>query len=159
MLKSRVVSQVLAQANTGGVKTSLLLHVDGSLIAFSGGSDRDAKVVSAIASNIWVAYERHTGEGLAKRRNNANGSGSKSGERERRTGEGLAVVGPTGVAKEEEGLKSVLVQCEFGKLSITNVSRMLLCLVAGEEVEFGMLKAKTKTIKSYLEEPLDMLAA
>ncbi|KAJ3094524.1 Ragulator complex protein lamtor2 [Phlyctochytrium bullatum] len=206
MLKPRVVTHVLDQANTGGVRTSLLLNVDGSLIAFAGGTDRDAKVVSAIASNIWVAYERHTGEGLARRRTAAQAAGGGSSEaspvsatRDRggrgaggggggavagvvgnvggRKGPATAEVGPTGVVKEEEGLKSVLVQCEVrpgiwpravlliplgdplqhGKLSITNVSRMLLCLVASEEVEFGLLKAKTKALKAFLEEPLEML--
>ncbi|KAJ3203819.1 hypothetical protein HDU67_009929, partial [Dinochytrium kinnereticum] len=149
-----------------------LLNVDGSLIAFAGGTDKDAKVVSAIVSNIWVAYERHTGEGLAKRRTtqsvtpNArarpgyqNQGSPVTLKRGELAGSGSVVVGPTGVAKEEEGLKSVLVQCEFGKLSITDVSRMLLCIVAGEEVEFGILKAKTKTLKAYLEEPLDMITA
>ncbi|KAI8841748.1 hypothetical protein BC829DRAFT_402100 [Chytridium lagenaria] len=158
MLKPRVLSQVLSQANTGGVKTSLLLNVDGSLIAYSGGTDRDAKVVSAIVSNIWVAYERHTGEGLAKRRNNSQKNAAGVGARSRQDPTSPRC-GPTGVAKEEEGLKSVLVQCEHGKLSITTVSRMLLCLVASEEVEFGILKAKTKTLKSYLEEPLNLITA
>ena len=43
------------------------MNADGSLISFSGGTERDAKTVAAIVSNIWVAYERHTGEGLASR--------------------------------------------------------------------------------------------
>ncbi|KAI9332917.1 hypothetical protein DFJ73DRAFT_55135 [Zopfochytrium polystomum] len=68
MLKVKVVRDVLAQANSGGVRTTMLLNADGTLIAFAGGTDRDAKTIAAVASNIWVAYEKHTGEGLASRR-------------------------------------------------------------------------------------------
>ncbi|KAJ3266825.1 Ragulator complex protein lamtor2 [Chytriomyces hyalinus] len=153
----------------GGVKTTILFNPDGSLVAFAGGSDNDARKLAAVASNVWVAYERHTGEGLASRRGmgllqpdgaakpaslspqpllSASGSISPS-----------SVVGPTGVPKDEEGLRSVMILCEMGKLSIASVSRMLLCLIASEEVEFGMLKAKTRTLKEYLEAPLDQIAA
>ena len=37
-------------------------------MAFAGGTDKEAKTIAAVASNIWVAYEKHTGEGLASRR-------------------------------------------------------------------------------------------
>ncbi|KAJ3194887.1 hypothetical protein HK101_001658 [Irineochytrium annulatum] len=131
--------------------------------------DREAKVVSAIVSNVWVAYERHTGEGLSSRRRtkagmgggsgnvyggggNAGGGGGSGARPSATNGRDTdsigdqpgihGVVGPTGVTKEEEGLRNVMVQCEHGKLSITNVSQMLLCLVASEDVEFGILKLK-----------------
>ncbi|KAJ3245535.1 Ragulator complex protein lamtor2 [Chytriomyces hyalinus] len=169
MLKSKVLNKVLCQTNSGGVKTTILFNPDGSLVAFAGGSDNDARKLAAIASNVWVAYERHTGEGLASRRGmgllqpdsiakpaslspqpllSASGSISPS-----------SVVGPTGVPKDEEGLRSVMILREMGKLSIASVSCMLLCLIASEEVEFGMLKAKTRTLKEYLEAPLDQIAA
>ncbi|XP_005101597.1 ragulator complex protein LAMTOR2 [Aplysia californica] len=124
MLKPRALSEVLSQANTGGVESTLLLNSEGSLLAFSGFGDKDASASGAIASNIWASFQR-------------------SGQ----------------ISLDDSKLDCVLVECEQGKVAITKVANLLLCLCAKDGVNFGILKAKIAAMATYLEEPLSQVAA
>ncbi|KAI8592214.1 hypothetical protein BDZ88DRAFT_308759 [Geranomyces variabilis] len=121
MLKPKAIAQVLAQVNTAGVKATLLLNPDGSLISFAGWSEREARVLAAVASNVWFAYERH---------------GRPAGSE---------VVSDD----DTESLQDLILECEAGKLCISRASKMLLCLVADEETDWGLLKAKVTNRNSY----------
>eukprot|EP01134_Creolimax_fragrantissima_P005075 CFRG5075T1 len=125
MLKPKVLGKVLSQANTEGCLYTVLLGIDGSLVAWAGeeesisGAENDPKITSAIAFHIWQAYL-------------TNGSPS------------LSLDVP----------EFVLLECENGKVVITKVGKLLLCLYTNSTAQFGSVKAKAAAISEKLQECL-----
>lgn len=64
LLKPKSLNNVLAKANTGGVKCTLLLNYEGSLLAHAGGTNNDAITIAALASTIWKNYQRYGNSAL-----------------------------------------------------------------------------------------------
>lgn len=123
MLKPKVLNEILGQAISGGVISSLLINQEGSLLSYAGSGNKDAKVTAAIASSIWAAYE-------------------KNGK----------------MAFHNDELKMIFMDCEEGKVVITRVANLILCLYAQQSVGLGMLKAKAEALAGYLEQPLKQVA-
>ena len=120
MLKAKVLSEILAQANSGGVMSTMLLNNEGSLLAYAGTNvGKDGKITAAVASNIWSAYE-------------------KGGR----------------MAFNSEGLQFMFMECEEGKVAVTKIASVLLCMYADIDVGIGMLKLKMEELSKYLHEPL-----
>ncbi|SAL99085.1 hypothetical protein [Absidia glauca] len=63
MLKPKVISQVLRQTTRNGVKASLLMTHDGSLLSFATDNDKNVKIYAAIAANIWGSYKKQMASG------------------------------------------------------------------------------------------------
>jgi len=57
MLKPKPLTQILNQANTGGVTATLLFSKDGRLLACAG--ETDAPMIAAISSGIWASFNNY----------------------------------------------------------------------------------------------------
>jgi predicted regulator of Ras-like GTPase activity (Roadblock/LC7/MglB family) len=64
LLKPKSLNNVLAQANTGGVSCTILLNLEGSLLAHAGSSTTEAITIAALASTIWKNYQRYGNSAL-----------------------------------------------------------------------------------------------
>jgi len=123
MLKPKVLTQVLNQANSGGVQSTLLLTTEGSLLACAGYGEKDKHVAAALAGNIWSSY-------------------TKNAE----------------MVLNNDPLSMIMIQCMEGKVAITKVANLLLCIYAEKTVQLGMLRAKVKALSDYLKDPLTQVA-
>ena len=169
MLQPRILPKIIEQANTDGVKATLLLQSNGSLLASSGANSKEMdKLVAAIVSNIWSSYSKAGRSAF----NNGLHPTNEYGEEEEGVNSGEEE--PMGdeqnhmIRQEEEQqsneqavvekLNLLLLDCEAGRLAITGVSpTVVLCLCAEKNVEFGLLRAKAITVRDYLAKPFSLI--
>ena len=141
MLCPSALKELLNQANSNGVDSTLLINKDGSVMAHSGNTtDRHTMVTAAVASNVWGAYEK------AGRAANLTMSPCKTPSR-------------NGVDKESS-LRHILLDCEEGRAGVALVpgTDYIVSIFANTSCEQGLLKKKLVTLVEYLEEPLSQLA-
>lgn len=64
LLRPKSLNNILAKANTNGVKCTLILNHEGSLLARAGGDSSEAVTIAALASTIWKNYQRYGNSAL-----------------------------------------------------------------------------------------------
>lgn len=122
-----------------------LLNNEGSLLAYSGYGDTDARVTAAIASNIWAAYDKNGHQAFNEDKLKfilMDCMVRSAGHPEL----------PQLFFSDDGGqfchfLSHVVSQ--EGRVAITRVANLLLCMYAKETVGFGMLKAKVRVLTSH----------
>lgn len=138
MLCPEALKELLNQANTQGVDSTLLISRDGSVMGHSGNTtDRHAMVTAAVASNVWGSYEK------AGRAANLTMSPVKSGDN-----------------LKESALHHVIMNCEEGLAGVALVpgTDYIVSIFANDSCQPALLKEKLVSLITYLEEPLSKLA-
>lgn len=118
------------------------MNQEGLLLAYSGYGDKDARVTAAIASNIWSKYEKNGSLKLKKLNLQVVVNISFAGKN----------------ALREDEPQIIMMEFQEGRIAITQVANVLLCLYAKNSVGFGMLKQKATALSAYLEGPLNQVA-
>jgi predicted regulator of Ras-like GTPase activity (Roadblock/LC7/MglB family) len=180
MLQPRVLPKIIEQANTDGVKTTLLLKTNGSLLASAGGTKEMDKLVAAIVANVWSSYSK-AGRTAFNAYQSQNQDSFNSSQQQKNFAydeeddhhldeeddmmddhhpHRSSSTNQNNEPLITEKLSCLLVDCEAGRLAITGVSpKVILCLCADKQVEFGLLKAKALVVKNYLVKPFETVEA
>lgn len=151
MLCPSALKNILNQANSGGVDSTLLISREGSVMAHSGNTtDRHAMVTAAVASNVWGAYEK------AGRAANLTMSPAKTPANNRRMQMDNSA---NGDPLKESTLRHIILDCEEGRAGVAQVpgTEYIVSIFANTTCEPGMLKKKLVTLVEYLEAPLNQL--
>lgn len=146
MLRPAALTSVLGQANTGGVRCTILFDRDGNSISSAGEwPSSDQEICAAVAANIWLTLERASRINPNQLQAGTGPSGGKS------TAQQLMASG---------FLQFTVLEFDNGLLGVARVEGtefMVTCL-ADNTCEFGMMKRKILAVADYLQEPLKCVA-
>lgn len=136
MLRPSALKSLLGQANSGGVSSTLLLNREGSLVAYAGVVDTEARVNGAIAASIWASYEKSAKAAFAPSQTGLHGKGNN--------------------LSNSNSLKFVILDCDEGLAALASLpeSDFVVCALADKTCEFGMIKKKILALAEALQEPL-----
>jgi len=130
MLRPKVIPKVLEQGNSNHVEATLLINTEGSLVSCAPTDYAHSQAVAAIVQNIWTFYTQ------------ANKNYVASSEDDE---------------QDQDSLQTLLIDCDQGRLGVTAVTNMLVCIVGNRNAQPGMLKAKLEVFQKNMVEPLSQI--
>lgn len=143
MLRPAALTSILGQANTGGVRCTILFDRDGNSISSAGEwPNSDQNICAAVAANIWLTLEKASR--ISPNAIQAAAAGGKTAAQ--LIGAGF--------------LQFTVLEFDNGLLGVARVEGtefMITCL-ADSTCEFGMMKRKVLAVAEYLQEPLKCVA-
>ena len=137
MLRAKLIPQVLDEINSDGVKGTLLMTTDGSLLGVSGEGMEgiDDNVVGAIVSNMWSDFDK-TGR-VEKQRQDADQLQMMIFDME------VRLYAMTTKKAQNRSVSSLDVQ--DGRLAVSKVSEhYLICAYGDSTANYGSLRAKVR---------------
>ena len=125
MLRPETLEKILSRTNTGGIKCTLLLNKDGTLVSASGSwGQEDYQVIASLASGLWSTYEKARKLPQAPNR--------------------------------QPKLNCLVLEYENGLVGMTVLegSSMLVCCLAENVEEMGLVRRKVITIAECINESM-----
>uniref|UniRef100_A0A095A113 Ragulator complex protein LAMTOR2 n=1 Tax=Schistosoma haematobium TaxID=6185 RepID=A0A095A113_SCHHA len=154
MLRPRALTSALRKMNTGGIQSVMLFNPEGVLLAYTSLAGDSERSKAAIAANVWNIYQRQleSSESLvvtpfSRTYNQCFVSNYING---------LTVAF---CSNPMDTVQEIILKLSEGRLIITRVASVLLCLHASKDVGLGMLRAKMNALVQNLQEPLSIIAA
>ncbi|KAL6594178.1 Roadblock/LC7 domain-containing protein [Neocallimastix californiae] len=143
MLKPKIISEILKQALSSSINTAILFSQEGSLLSYATNKynnvgspvfnslndpSEPSKVIAAISSNVWSVYKNSCSFWFVNQQNQAQA--------------------------QDDSLNMIFLDCEEGKVIISQAGKLLIALVGNNDTEIGLLKIKMTTLVNYFNNSL-----
>jgi len=148
MLKPKIISEILNQALSSSINTAILFSQEGSLLSYATNKfnnldspvmvslkdpSEPSKMIAAISSNVWSVYKNNCSLWFINQQNQNQVS--------------------------DDSLNMIFLDCEEGKVIISQAGKLLIALVGNNDAEIGLLKIKITTLVNYFNNSLQYIGA
>ncbi|ORX78442.1 Roadblock/LC7 domain-containing protein [Anaeromyces robustus] len=148
MLKPKIISEILNQVLSTSINTALLFSQEGSLLSYATNKynnigspvlvslkdpSEPSKMIAAISSNVWSVYKNNCSLWFNQQNQNQQ--------------------------NQDDTLNMIFLDCEEGKVIISQAGKLLVALVGNNNTEIGLLKIKMNTLVNYFNNSLQYMGA
>eukprot|EP00727_Mastigamoeba_balamuthi_P011200 m51a1_g6702 putative ragulator complex protein lamtor2 isoform x1 (156) ;mRNA; r:98375-99112 len=143
MLHPRVLPQVLSQATSEGVLFTMLLNLKGDLLSVSAPPATPEPGSLAAAAAAYAAQQQPLQQPAAPAQPDPKVVGA------------IASLAWSSYSRAGADITQLFVECDTGKVVVRRVAgKFLLCLVASNAGQFGLMRRKAQLLCEHLESPL-----